>query len=344
MLDLEKIKKIDKSSMYAVYDKWPQIANDAFHSELEQIEFKNIDNIIFAGMGGSGSIGDIITSILSKTEIHSSSIKGYLLPKTVNKNSLVVITSVSGNTVEVINILETAFKKNIKLICFSSGGIIKEFCKRNKIIHIHIEKIHSPRASFCRFLYSIIKILQPNLPIKNEDVLVSISELKKLGEKINSSNISDINPSLTLAKWMSDIPMIYYPWGLQSAAIRFKNSLQENAKMHAMAEDVLEASHNGIVAWEKPSKIKPILIQGSEDYEKTKERWKILKEYFDKNNIEFREIITNQKGILGKLVYLIYLLDYTSIYRSVLSEIDPTPVNSIEYIKSKLKQKSNNYY
>ena len=33
---------------------------------------------------------------------------------------------------------------------------------------------------------------------------------------------------------------MYYPWGLQSAAIRFKNSLQENSKIHVITEDVIE--------------------------------------------------------------------------------------------------------
>ena len=50
---------------------------------------------------------------------------------------------------------------------------------------------------------------------------------------------------------VSDFPIIYYPWGLHSAAIRFKNSLQENAKIHVFSEDIIESSHNGIVAWEK---------------------------------------------------------------------------------------------
>ena len=40
------------------------------------------------------------------------------------------------------------------------------------------------------------------------------------------------NSSLNLAEWLSNIPLIYYPGGLQSAAIRFKNSLQENSKLH----------------------------------------------------------------------------------------------------------------
>ena len=42
---------------------------------------------------------------------------------------------------------------------------------------------------------------------------------------------------------------MYYPAGLQAAAIRFKNSMQENAKSHIITEDIIEACHNGIVAW-----------------------------------------------------------------------------------------------
>ena len=41
-------------------------------------------------------------------------------------------------------------------------------------------------------------------------------------------------------------------------------------------------------------------------------------------------------GILSKIVNLNYLLDYSSIYTAILNKIDPTPVRSIDYIKSKL--------
>jgi len=132
------------------------------------------------------------------------------------------------------------------------------------------------------------------------------------------------------------IPLIYYPWGLQAAAIRFKNSLQENAKCHVIAEDVVEACHNGIVAWEKPSNVKPILIQGEDDYIKTKERWKILKEHLEGSKIEYKEVFSVNGNILSKLICLIYLLDYSSIYFAALSGIDPTPIDAIDFVKSKL--------
>ena len=125
-------------------------------------------------------------------------------------------------------------------------------------------------------------------------------------------------------------------WGLHSAAIRFKNSLQENAKTHTFAEDVIESSHNAIVAWEKRSKIKPVLIIGKDDYAKTKQRWKVLKEFFELNKIQYKEIHSSNGSILTKLVNLIYLFDYSSIYLAVLSKTDPTPVKPIEFIKSRI--------
>ncbi len=58
----------------------------------------------------------MFTSILSKTNIHISVVKGYLLPNTVDSNSLVVNTSISGNTIETLNILNSAKEKNYRSI------------------------------------------------------------------------------------------------------------------------------------------------------------------------------------------------------------------------------------
>ena len=315
---------------------WPSMAKQSFDEKFDSVIFENIDHIVFSGMGGSGTIGDVFEAILSKTNIHVSVVKGYLLPNTVNDKTLVVTTSISGNTSETLAVLKIAKSLDSKIVAFSSGGKIEDYCSKNKINFRKIPLIHSPRASFTRFLYSMLKILQPIIPIPNQDIFESISKLKVLQKKISSENLSENNPAICLAKWISDIPLIYYPAGLQAAAIRFKNSLQENAKMHAMAEDVVEACHNGIVSWEKHSSIIPILIQGKDDHIKTKERWEIVKEFFKSKNIEYREIFSEEGSILTKLIYLIYLLDYSTIYRSVLSEIDPTPINSIEFVKQRI--------
>jgi len=112
--------------------------------------------------------------------------------------------------------------------------------------------------------------------------------------------------------------------------------LQENTKSHTIIEDIVESSHNGIMAWEKPSKIQPILLRGESDSGKTKQRFDLFSDYFKNNNIECKQVISIEGNIISKIVNLIYFLDYTSIYLAVRRKINPTPVNSITFIKSKL--------
>ena len=336
VLDIATIERYDTQKMYKVYDRWPEIAQEAFESNQKPIDLENIEHIVFAGMGGSGAIGDIFSAILSKTKIHVNVVKGYHLPTTVDSNTLVITTSVSGNTTETLTVLDSAYKTKCKTIAFFSGGKMLEYCVKNKIEYRIIPQDHSPRASFASYLYTILKVLYSTLEIKQQDILESIMELKNISKKINSSNLTKNNPALNLAEQITDIPIIYYPYGLQSAAIRFKNVLQENVKIHVITEDILEVCHNGIVAWEKESNIKPILIQGKDDHIKTKEVWNIFKEYFYKNKINYTEIISIEGNILSKITNMIYILDYCSIYKAILTETDPTPVKSIEFVKERL--------
>jgi glucose/mannose-6-phosphate isomerase len=336
-LDIATLKKYDSQKMYKIYDKWPDIARESFELEQESIDFENIDHIVFVGMGGSGAIGDLFSSILAKSNIHISLVKGYLLPKTVDKNTLIIVTSVSGNTEESLTVLSSAKKIVCNLIAFSSGGKMKQFCENNQIIFRQIPILHSPRTSLINFTYTILKILNSILPIEKKDIIESLDQLEIIREQIGSHNLSNSNPAINLAKWISGIPNVYYPHGLESAAIRFKSSLQENSKTHVIIEDIIETCHNGIVAWEKSSEIQPILLQGQDDYIKTKERFSIIKDLFTKNNIDFKEINSVSGNILTKIICLIYILDYTTIYKAVLSKIDPSPVSSIDFIKSRLK-------
>ena len=137
----------------------------------KQIDFGDITHIVFAGMGGSGAIGDIFYSILSKAKIHVTLVKGYHLPSTVNSETLIVATSISGNTEETLSVLELATNTKAKIVAFSSGGKMKDFCLKNSLEFRQIQMEHSPRVSFPIFLYSMLKILESVLPIKKEDIL-----------------------------------------------------------------------------------------------------------------------------------------------------------------------------
>ena len=330
------LERVDSRKMFQIYDKWPEIAKESFSNHFDRLDIGDIDHIVFAGMGGSGSIGDVISSILSKEDIHVSNIKGYHLPNTVDSNSLVITTSVSGNTKETLSILKDAHESNGKIAAFSSGGQMKTYCEENNIFFRAISMIHSPRASFLKFLFSILNILKKVIPIDEKEIEDTIKLLYETRDVIFSGKLDEGNISLKLAKWVKEVPLIYYPWGLQSAAIRFKNSLQENSKIHVIAEEVIESSHNGVVAWEKDSKIQPILLRGVNDHIKTIERWDIMEEFFKKQGIDYFPISSIQGSVLSKIVNLIYVLDYSSIYHAILHNVDPSPVSSIDFIKSKM--------
>lgn len=335
-MELNDLEKIDKKNMFKVYDQWPKIARESFEKHYKKFNCENINQIIFTGMGGSGTIGDVISDILSKENIHVNITKGYILPKTVDSDTLIVVTSVSGNTDETLTILKQANETKGKIIVFSSGGKIEKFCFDQNIFYQKISMDHSPRASFTKYLFYILNTLKNIIPIMEEDIVESISLLEKTRLQIYSDNLNSENVSLNLAKWIQNTPIIYYPRGLYSVAVRFKNSLQENAKLHVINEELFEACHNGIVAWSKNKELQPILIRGKNDHVKTKERWEILKEYFLREKIEFMEIHSVEGSILSKIVNLIYVLDYSSIYHAVIHEIDPSPVDAIDFVKSKL--------
>ena len=336
MFSNDILEKHDPSGMHAIYDRWAHIARDAYNSDLDSVDFNDIDHVVFSGMGGSGTVGDLFSSVLSKTNIHTTVVKGYELPNTIDKNTLVVATSVSGNTIETITTLESANKKNCKVIAFSSGGMIESFCTKNNIEFRKLPQIHSPRASFPSYVYSILKTLNSIIPITKQDIINSLEQLEHTYEEISSTNLDDSNPSVNLANWITGTPVIYYPHGLETVAIRFKNSLQENAKTHAISENVVESSHNGIVSWERPSSMVPIMIEGKDDHVKTKERWKILREYFEVNNIKYNVIQSVDGNILSKIMCLIYMLDYSTIYHAIGLSIDPSPIRSIDFIKERL--------
>ena len=334
MLDVSTMDKYDTQKMYKIYDDWPNLAKKAYTSNLEHITFETIDHIVFAGMGGSGAIGDLFSSLLSKTNIHVTVVKGYLLPKTVDRNTLVVTTSVSGDTIETLTVLKSAQKLDCQIIAFCSGGDMERFCIDNKINFRIINSVHSPRASLVTYVYSILNILHNILPINENDILFSINSLFEIHKQISSNNLTGSNPAINLANWITGIPLIYYPHGLQSAAIRLKSSFQENSKTHAIAEDIIESCHNGIVAWTNHSIVQPILLKGVDDYIKTKERFLIIEQFLKEKNIDFKIINSVEGNILTKIISLIYLFDFSSIYHAILSKKDPSPVLPIDYIKN----------
>ena len=107
MIKKSDLEKTDSGKMFKIYDDWPEIAKNAY-LKAKSNSRKPVKHIIFAGMGGSGTMGDFFAAVLSKTNLHVNVVKGYLLPKNIDSETLVIATSVSGNTAETLSILKAA--------------------------------------------------------------------------------------------------------------------------------------------------------------------------------------------------------------------------------------------
>src|SRR5207245_10768737 len=110
--------------------------------------------------------------------------------------------NISGNTTENLCILDLAKKIGCKIIAFSSGGKIQEYCANNRIEYRRIPQFHSPRASFPSFLYSMLKTLGTLINLKREEVMESILELENFGKKISYYNLIKEKSSLIIAMYI----------------------------------------------------------------------------------------------------------------------------------------------
>ena len=93
-----------------------------------------VRNILISGLGGSGIGGTILANVL-RDDIAVPIIvsKEYQIPAFVNENTLVIISSYSGNTEETLSALMQAFKKEAQIVCITSGGLIKEYAETNEL-------------------------------------------------------------------------------------------------------------------------------------------------------------------------------------------------------------------
>jgi len=314
--------------MIDTYDKWPEYARDSYKNS-EPLDLPS-DKIVFCGMGGSGIAFDIISSLIPDKDIIIN--KGYFLPKNIS-NSLIIVNSASGNTIETITALKSVSKSKNKVIAFSSGGKIETYCKKNNITYRNYDLKSSPRASIPFSLYTILGTLSESFGIKKAPISNSIKALENSRKKLNSKKN---NPALDLAKFIKGYPVCYYSSEFFPVALRFRQDFQENCKKLAATEEVVESCHNSINSWENPSGLSPILLRGSNDHKLIKNRFEVWKEYFESRKIKYKEIIPTKGDLLSQFMALIYEMSTSTIYYAIQDGTDPTLLKAIDFVKARV--------
>lgn len=298
----------------------------------------DIKNILVSGLGGSGIGGTIVQELVAnELSIPFSVSKKYTLPNYVNENTLVIISSYSGNTEETVEALQIAISKNAKIVSITSGGKIAEICKQNGIDLILLPPNRpSPRAclgySLIQQFYILYKLGFIDKSFKNQ--LISANNLI---EK-ESENIHSIAKDLT-EKLFDKIPIIYSPDHQEGVAIRWRQQINENAKMLCWHHAIPEMNHNELVGWRtENSNFAVLILRNENDYSKIQKRIEINKQIFIKYTPNIFEIWSKGMNAIEQSIYLVNLGDWLSFYLSEKRNFNATEIDVIDYLKESLSK------
>ncbi|NNG26731.1 MAG: bifunctional phosphoglucose/phosphomannose isomerase, partial [Ignavibacteriaceae bacterium] len=249
----ELIVKFDlKNQFQVLVDSYKQVEyawNNVF--DLLGLQNSKFNLVVNAGMGGSAISGDLIPEFLGdELRIPFIVNRSYSLPNFVDENSLVIISSYSGNTEESLSVFEEALKRKCKIAAITSGGQVKKICHEKKLCCINIPSGYQPRYALGLGFFSLLKLLQQLGIVENQDNIVK--QIITLWEKKGEEYSIEENRALSLAAELTGfLPIIYSAAQLTSAAgYRFKCQLNENSKQHAFSNIIPELNHNEIIGWE----------------------------------------------------------------------------------------------
>ncbi len=323
--------------MKTLVERFPQQLQEALDIANQAVLTKknNINTILITGLGGSG-IGGTILSELIQTECPIPVLvnKDYFLPEYVNSNTLVIISSYSGNTEETVSAMQQAITKKAQVVCITSGGKVKELAEQNSFDTIIIPGGKPPRSCIGYSLVQLLKVIQFNGFVKT-DLLAQVSTSISL---LNKENTSIKNEAMQIAKLLVDkITVIYSLGTCEGVAVRFRQQINENSKMLCWHHTFPEMNHNELVGWTKKNdNLAVITFKTSFDYSRTQKRYEICKELFKKFSSSVTDITAKGNNKLEEYIYLINIGDWISCYIADLKNIDPIEVDVITNLKNEL--------
>ena len=294
-----------------------------------------IQNVLICGIGGSGIGGTIASKLVSKnSKIPVLVNNEYTIPGFVNKNTLVIISSYSGNTEETLSAMRQALEQNAEIACITSGGEVLELAGKHQLNVIQIPGGNPPRAclgySFVQLLYILAKY-----GIVSIDLIKDVNSAIDLIEK-NQNNIIQLAEPLA-NNLFGKIPVIYSSDNYDAVAVRFCQQLNENSKSLCWHNKLPELNHNEIVGWtEKNDTLGVVFFKCENDFYRTKKRMEITEDVVKQYAGGVYEIIVKGENPIEKCLYLINLTDWVSVILAEIKNVDSIEINAINALKEKL--------
>ncbi len=347
--DLEKIKALDPEDMLGIeenfYNQLSQAKIIGEKTDISKIRSSDFAGLAFLGMGGSGFTGDILKSLVKyDISIPVETVKGYKLPAFINKNWLVIAVSYSGGTEETVAAASEAIKRGCEVIFSTSGGKMEKLAHENDKCLVKVPQGYQPRAA-SGYLFLPLYILLARIGLIDVDMKIidkAILNIKEKSELYNRNVSYENNFAKKLAIEIgTNLPVVYGVEGIMSpVAFRWKCEINENSKCPAFWNEFPELNHNETVGWERLKEITKnfvlIIFNDKSQSQRIKTRIETTVGLVKDNFNKIIEIEVEGGSDFEKAMNTMYLGGISSVYLALLNNINPTPVEKIDVLKSEL--------
>lgn len=323
-------------------EQFTQATFDAVVTNKEN-DGREITSIVVTGMGGSA-----LAALLAKAWLKNDMavpfevIRGYDLPSYIDRHTLVIASSYSGNTEETVSALGQATDRGAQLGVIASGGELNKIAEDSSIAHVMLPTGLQPRMAVIYNLRALLALLE-NFGV----VVEKLHEIETLSSWLGQESSAwgpavpvAQNYAKQLAKQAVGKTPVFYGGALTApVAYKWKISFNENAKNVAFWNEYPEFNHNEFLGWtshpvEKPFAIFDLISQF--EHPQILKRFEISDRLL--SGMRPKATVVNLVGetLIGQMLWASILADYVSIYVAILNGVDPTPVELIEKFKKEL--------
>ncbi len=303
-----------------------------------------VSSIAICGMGGSAIAGDLVLGAYRERLRHPSAVlRDYYLPGWVGENTLVVLSSYSGETEETLTAAMQATERNALCVGITSGGKLDGHYREMGVPIVDLPPGLPPRAALLHLLGPLATILNRMgaFPDISADLDETEHALRSATDAYRSSIPVAQNPAKQLAVQLhGTLPLI---WGAEvtaGVARRWKAQINENAEVPAFWAEIPELDHNEIVGFEGIGELgqqtQIVELRDPRQHRQNQRRFELTRELVEPHVKGVVQVMAEGQGALARTLDLVMLGDYVSLYMALLREVDPAPVELIGRLKERL--------
>ena len=298
----------------------------------------DIRNIVISGMGGSGIGGSLVQAMFSgRFKVPVLVNKGYNLPLCAGDKTLFIACSYSGNTEETLQVFEEAGKRSCYRVAICSGGELSNKAKQEGVLCIVMPWGRPPRASLGYSITLLTGYLSKSGLLSGFDFE---KEWSAVIEHIRHHKEEIKKQTFALASVIKDkLPVLYSDELLEAVSVRWKQQLNENAKMLCWHNIYPEMNHNELVGWrEKNQNLALLFLMHGHEHPRVKLRMKMNEPVYHGITSEIHKIEASGHSETERIFYLIHFGDWLSYYLAEVRGYDPMEIDVLMKLKHDLSE------